>query len=540
MGNVYITGHRNPDLDSICAAYSYAVLKNKIDPENEYFSVRCGHLSNSIRAQLNAVDLSELSTGVPYMKDVYPKVKDVMNGDFYRIDADDPVYYLLKKFGQENPSARPVFENGEYLGLLNVDDIMLWFLKDNSDEVPLYDIDVDNIVKILPGSLIKRGPDIRRAVLLTGAGDIETFKSTVKENPDAVIALGFRRDHVLYAIEAQVPAIIITMQDSVLDIDLSSYNGTIYTTTLGTSETIRRLRLAVCIRDLLGKQEGLISSDTLFDVAKDMIIRDKKRGLSIGENGRWIGFVTNRCFLNKPSYNVILVDHNETDQSIRGIETATVKEIIDHHRLDALKTNLPIFIDAEPVGSTCSIIYQQYIRNSVVPDKKTAKVMLTGIISDTLILRSPTTTDIDRSSAGALAALCGIFDINGYGEKLFSCSESLENADEDAVINSDFKNYAEKGRKIGIGQCETSTLNNVSAYSDRFISSLNKIMTVNHLDWTMLMVTDVLTENSVLITSDSRFNEKLPFRMLGKNVYDMPKIVSRKKQLLAEVLSCLD
>ncbi len=540
MEKVYITGHRNPDLDSICAAYSYAVLKNRVDPDNKYIGVRCGHVSSSIKSQLEAVGLTEIEEDVPYMKDVYPKVRDVMNSDNYFIDSEEPVYYLLKKFGFENPSARPVFRNGEYIGLLNVDDIMVWFLKDNSDKVPAYDISVENIEKILPGKLVKRGSNIHGAVMLAGAGDVSHFSAIVESNPNSVIALGYRPEHVRVAVESQVPCIIITMQDSIPDVDLTGYKGTFYVTTLGTSETLRRMRLAVCVRDLMGVQDSAIPSDTLFDAAKDMIIKDKKRGLSVMEDGRWIGFVTGRCFLNKPSYNVILVDHNEMDQSIRGIETATVREILDHHRLDALKTELPIFIDAEPVGSTCTIVYRQFIRCSVIPDRKTAKVLLTGILSDTLILRSPTTTDVDRSSAGALAALCGIFDINGYGEKLFSCSESLVNVDEDAAINSDFKNYTERGFKIGIGQCETSTLAGYESYSERFISALNRIKTVNHIDWTMLMVTDVLTESSILLVSESRFNKKLPFKKLADGVYDMPKIVSRKKQLLSEVLSCLD
>ena len=227
-------------------------------------------------------------------------------------------------------------------------------------------------------------------------------------------------------------------------------------------------------------------------------------------------------------------------QSIKGIEEAQVVEIIDHHRLDALKTSLPIFIDAEPLGSTCTIVYQQFLRHNIVPDELTAKILLTGVISDTLILRSPTTTAIDKATAGALAAISGEFDIQSFGERLFSVTDSMANRDPEKAIRSDFKVYSEHGIKFGIGQCEATTLKDFPSYGDKYLATLEEVREKDGVDWAMLMVTDVLREQSLLLTTDYRLYKKLPWNEVSPKVLDMPGVLSRKKQLLPEVIHTLD
>lgn len=536
MKEVYITGHRNPDLDSICSAYAYSVLKTKTDPAHEYVPVRCGHLSDSVKDQLARVGVS----AVAYKRDVKAKVRDVMNTVYDIIEADDPVYQLVRQYDASRPSAMPVFENGSYYGLLSIDDITGWFLKDNSKENPLYNLSLANIEKVLEGHFVKKSHDLEGVQILVGAATIEDFQKAVDDSCNAVVVMGFRREHINWAIEKNVPAIILTASEGIKDVDLSSYTGSVFVTGLLTAEAIRRLRMAVRIREIVVRDTVRLDVNTLFDDAKDLLVSSKRRGLSVFEGETFCGFVTRRCFLSKPVYNVILVDHNEAGQSIRGLEEARVREIIDHHRLDALKTDLPIFIDSEPLGSTCTIVYQQFVRHSIVPDEYTAKVLLTGIISDTLILRSPTTTQIDRSSAGSLAALCGIFDIQGFGEKLFSGAQSLASRDPLAVIASDFKKYNERGLSVGVGQCEATTLKDIADYKDDYLANLEAYRVKNGLDWAMLMVTDVLREKSLLLITDFKLNRKLPYAKLYDLVYDMPGIMSRKKQLLPEIIHTMD
>ena len=537
MRDVYITGHRNPDLDSICSAYGYSVLKNMIDKDHTYHAVRCGHMSDAVKKQFALIDIE----APPYMKDVKPKVGDVMLPPTERVDASSPIYDLVQQYSDNHPSAFPVFDKGEYVGLLSVDDITSWFLKDNKEKIPVYDFSAENISKVIPGFFIKRGKETFQASILAGAAAYEDFCRFVGENCNSIVALGYRKRYIEHAMAMNVPAIIITTRTNVEeDIDFSSYEGTVYVTELGTAEVERRLRMSPAISTIMGKQGRKLQVTDLFDDAKEELSTSKLRGLSVFDGEEFVGYVTRRCFLHKPSYNVILVDHNEVGQSIKGIEEASVVEIIDHHRLDALKTSLPIFIDAEPLGSTCTIVYQQFLRHNIVPDELTAKILLTGVISDTLILRSPTTTAIDKATAGALAAISGEFDIQAFGEKLFSVTDSMANRDPEKAIRSDFKVYSEHGIKIGIGQCEATTLKDFSTYVDKYLSVLEEVREKDALDWAMLMITDVLREKSILISTDYRLYKKLPWNEICPRAMDMPGILSRKKQLLPEVIHTLD
>lgn len=431
MENIIITGHRNPDLDSVCSAYAYAVLKNQIDKDYKYIPVRAGHLSDSAKAILESLSI----TPQKYMPDVFPKVSDVMLLPKRKLEADDPLTELAKMYDDSNPSAVPVYDNGVYLGLLTIDDITLWFMNKLSEE-----------------------------------GKVST---------------------------------------------------------------------APTIRMLLREEEETLQINDFFEDAKKTLSASKKRGLPVYDGNKFKGYVTRRCFLKSPSYKVIMVDHNEARQSIKGIETATVVEIVDHHRLDASKTNLPIFIDTEPLGSTCTIVYQMYLRNNIVPDEYTAKVLLTGIISDTLILKSPTTTQIDRDAATSLANICDV-NIKDFGREMFSHVESLVTRKPGVAILADFKKYTEKGVAIGIGQCEVTTLDDFDIYKKKYLDALEEVREKEALTWATVMITDVIKEHSILLTTGFKAEKTLPYKKLEDRVYDMPNVMSRKKQLLPEMLYSLN
>ena len=427
MDKIYITGHRNPDLDSVCSAAAYAVLKNTTDPDNSYIPVRPGHLSESAKRILSSLDI----TPPPYKRDIYPKVSDVMLTHSAKVDVSGSLNDLADSYNIHNPSATPVFDGDTFAGLITVDDIASWMLLHLSEE-----------------------------------------------------------------------------------------------------DTISRIP---SIRELMRDQAEPFSTDDLFEDAKSVFYSSSKRGIAVFDDDGYAGYVTRRCFLNTPRHKVILVDHNEPGQSIRGIETASVVEIIDHHRLDAVRTDLPIFIDAEPLGSTCTIVYQLFRRSGVEPDPQTAKILLTGIIADTLILKSPTTTDTDVRAAAALSTICGV-DTEQFGLSMFSNTEGLKTRDPLTAVTSDFKTYNEKGVKVGIGQCEVTTLNDLSEYSSAYLDALEEVRVRNGLDWAVLMITNVLNEHSVLLCTDYKANKKLSYSHINALIFDMPGVLSRKKQLLPEIL----
>lgn len=431
MEQIYITGHRNPDLDSICSASAYAALKNKLDPKHQYIAVRCGHLSSNVSRILNALDLPTL----PYMSNVYPKVGDVVLHSPHHLQDTDKLSELASFYDTHSPSVIPIYQEDKFHGLLSIDDITSWVMK-----------------------------------AMSGKDKI---------------------DYIPMA------------------------------------------------KEIMGEQEDPLFATELFEDAKQRLSMSKKRGLAVYNEKGYFGYVTRRCFLKAPKYKVILVDHNESRQSVKGIEEANIVEIIDHHRIDAVKTDLPIFIDAEPLGSTCTIVYQLYQRHNIMPDALTAKTMLTGILSDTVILKSPTTTYIDQKSAQELADICRV-NLEEFGLFMFSNTEGLKSRNPKEAISSDFKTYTEKGIQLGIGQCEVTTLHDLEDYASEYLENLEQLRVKNGLDWAVLMITDILREHSVLLCTDYRLNPHLTYRQKQEQIYDMPNILSRKKQLLPELLNVID
>ncbi len=431
MSTIYITGHRNPDLDSVCSAYAYAVLKNTMDPDNTYVAVRCGHLSDNVKKIFESLGIEPPM----YKRDVFPRVEDVLLKDDSRIQATALLNELAGGYSDSHPSVIPIYDGEEFYGLLSVDDISSWAMRELSEK-----------------------------------GNISTIPM---------------------------------------------------------------------IKDIMREEENSVSSADLFEEAKARLSSSKKRGLAVFDENGYVGYVTRRCFLKAPRHSVILMDHNEPRQSIMGIDTANIVEIIDHHRLDAVKTDLPIYIDAEPLGSTCTIVYRQFQNHGVTLDPKTVKVLLAGVVADTLILRSPTTTAIDIKVANDLARMAGV-DLQEFGRSMFSNMEGLKKRNPQEAITGDFKTYNEKGVKIGISQCEVTTLDDLADYRDIYINELEAVRKTNGLDWAVLMITDVLKEHSILICTEFSANKNLQYApILSNTIFDMPGVMSRKKQLLPEVLSAI-
>ena len=542
MSKIYITGHKNPDMDSIAAAYSYSVLKNKIDPDNQYIPVALGAMNSISRSLFERLGIKSLDI----LKDTFSKVKDVCKRPTLILEPEDPIYELVNMYNQTNPSVVPIMKDGIYKGLLSVDDINKYFLRENYDSRPVYSLDINNIRRVVKGFMIKRGSvDDFVAPIMVGAMRFSVFKKRLKDCKEKpLLVVGCRNDHIAEAIKEQIPGLILTgvEEDSLDEIDFSGFNGFVYASHEDTAETIRLLRLSVKVETLLiPSKEITITQDMLFDSAKGILADSNKRGLPVfdKENGSFMGFITRRCFLERPRTKLILVDHNEASQSVKGIEDAEIVEIIDHHRLDAVKTTNPISITAMPVGSTCTIVFEQFNRYDQEIDPLTAKVLLAGIASDTVMLKSPTTTSLDRNAVKTLCAIASV-DFEAFGKELFSKGSSLSSVDAKSAISSDFKVYTERGVKFGIGQIEVTTLDDIDEVSDNYLAELEKKKEGDSLDWAMLLVTNVLTSTSVLLCTNYKNNYRFEYEELKSQIFSLPGVLSRKKQLLPEVIRVLE
>lgn len=542
MSKIYITGHKNPDMDSIAAAYSYSVLKNKIDPDNQYIPVALGAMNSISRSLFERLGIKSLDI----LKDTFSKVKDVCKRPTLILEPEDPIYELVNMYNQTNPSVVPIMKDGIYKGLLSVDDINKYFLRENYDSRPVYSLDINNIRRVVKGFMIKRGSvDDFVAPIMVGAMRFSVFKKRLKDCKEKpLLVVGCRNDHIAEAIKEQIPGLILTgvEEDSLDEIDFFGFNGFVYASHEDTAETIRLLRLSVKVETLLiPSKEITITQDMLFDSAKGILADSNKRGLPVfdKENGSFMGFITRRCFLERPRTKLILVDHNEASQSVKGIEDAEIVEIIDHHRLDAVKTTNPISITAMPVGSTCTIVFEQFNRYDQEIDPLTAKVLLAGIASDTVMLKSPTTTSLDRNAVKTLCAIASV-DFEAFGKELFSRGSSLSSVDAKSAISSDFKVYTERGVKFGIGQIEVTTLDDIDEVSDNYLAELEKKKEGDSLDWAMLLVTNVLTSTSILLCTNYKNNYRFEYEELKSQIFSLPGVLSRKKQLLPEIIRVLE
>ena len=541
MAKIYVLGHRNPDMDSICSAWAYARLKNMIDSENEYVPVRLGNVNDNVKYLF-----SRAGAEIPQLlKDVKAKSRDIVKTPTFTVTGEDPVYELISLLNTYHPSVVPVIDDGEYKALVSVDDINRFFLMENHKGRPFYTISQKNIPRIIEGHFLRRGPeDTFDAQIVVGAMDYEVFCDRVSscEKPPLLV-VGNRKRHIAYAIEHKLAGIILTGITDIesVECDFSTYEGMVYLSEEDTAETLRLLRLSTPINQVIAvKDAPRVEMDSLYDEVKAILTDGENRGVSVFEDGKWKGFITRRCFLNRPRAKIIMMDHNEAEQSVIGIEEADIVEIVDHHRLAAPKMNNPIFICSEPVGSTCTIVYEQYVKWQVPLDALTATILLGGLVADTVMLKSPTTTDYDRFVAQELGKSAKIDDFDEFCHSLFSSSSSIKDKDPMSLISSDFKKYREHGVHFGIGQVEVGSLEEIKELKDTYLEKLREFRDREALSIAMLLVTDVFKEESVLLTTNFDKEYKIPYEKMGKGMYYLPGVLSRKKQLLPETLKVLE
>ena len=542
MSEVIVIGHRNPDTDSACSAWTYARLKNTIDPGTCYQAAVCGPLGNQAKFVFSNAGLEPPK----YVKDIMPRVVDVAETDGLRLDANDPLLMAFEDLEASKNSVVPVFAGQDQLaGMISIHEMTSYFVEGNLKSRPSFTFRADNIQKLIPGRFIQYGQQEEfSAPFMIGAMNLENFARRLEllEETKPIVVIGNRPELIGHAVKHQVPAIVLTgfEANEVPSADFSNFDGLVFVSEYDTAETIRLLRLSVPVKQIMDAKPLCLEHDALFDAAKKTLVSSEYRGLPVLRNGSFVGCVTRSSFIEKPRRKMIMLDHNELGQAIPGAEDAEVCEILDHHRMGAEKTSKPIYIYSKPIGSTCSIVYIHYRMAGVKPDKSEALVMLSGLLSDTMLLRSPTTTPEDCVYAAELAELAGV-DMQEYGTKLLSQTTCLKSADPLKIVKADFKEYAEGDLSVGVGQVEVSTLDDLGEVKANILEALDTARKERNLSWGLLLVTDIIKEHSVLLCTALPTAEKeLAYPRLEDSMFDLPGVLSRKKQLLPEILRILD
>lgn len=542
MNEIYVTGHKNPDMDAICSSYCYANLKNQIDHENTYIPIRCGSLNSQTQFVFEHLKLMPPM----FKKDILPRVSDVTRRNIITLSMKDSIHYAIEQLDKHTLSFIPVLDDQSNLcGTLSIHEISTFLIAANMGTRPSYTIEAAALQQRLPGRLYQKGDTAHfSGPIMIGAMPFEVSVKRIEalKPQKPILIVGNRKDLIQHAIIQQFPGIILTGIETgtSVDIDFSSYKGIVYLSDVDTAETVRLLRLCSPVEDIMNRDYLQVQSDDDYDSTKRTLVGSDQRGLPVFTGNRFEGIVTRRCFIERPCKRLILTDHNETDQSIDGANQAEIVEIIDHHRLGAGKTKKPIYVHASPVGSTCTLVWQHYHAFGITPSRDIATLLLSGILSDTVILKSPTTTAEDRAAAKQIAQLAGL-NIDTWGKEIFAQNEALTTMAPEQIINGDFKVYEQQDIAVGIGQVEVQTFGELPEIQSALLEALENKKNDQKLDWTMLLVTNVLKQDSeLLVTAFPRGEKHLFYTKIEDGLYSLPGVLSRKKQLLPEIFRIID
>ena len=541
--HINIIGHQNPDTDSICSALAYAWLKNGGSFTGLYEARRAGHVNRETKYALQhfGVDAPRLCTDIsPQIKDIDIRTQPGIQGEM----SVRAAWNLMREV--EIDTLCITDESNELQGLITIKDIA-------DANMELLDTDVlaeantplTNLLETLDAELLVGDKDAR---ITKGNICIGTSPEIMEElvKPGDLVLVSNRYETQMCAIDCGAAALIVCCGSAVprTIVARAKEKGCyILTTPYDTYAASRLVTTAAPVRHFMRTNRLLkFSVNTPVEDAQKVMASVRHRYFPIlDENGKYCGVISRRNLLNVHRKQVILVDHNERAQAVDGLEQAEILEIIDHHRIGSLETIGPVYFRNVPVGCTATILYQMYKEQGVTPTKQVAGLLLSAILSDTLMFRSPTSTLLDETTAKALAELAGE-DIPAYAEQMFEAGADLTGRDAEDVFRSDFKAFSRGDVKFGVGQSIYMTDNSRAAAEALVRPFLPEASRREGLPLIFYMFTDMKTQSTdlMLFGFDAEEIVRDAFHVEVKDgMAVLPGVVSRKKQLIPPLLAAL-
>ncbi|WP_062328143.1 putative manganese-dependent inorganic diphosphatase [Treponema endosymbiont of Eucomonympha sp.] len=534
---VYIMGHRNPDTDSVVAAAAYARLKRCMG-KPEYAAVRGGKL-----APQTEYIFERFKVPVPqYIPDMIPKVAYYMNAGAQPVSGGASLWNAVAQMAASNAKALPVVNaDGTYSSLLNYNAFAQNMLKVLNPETPtLFSASVRLLRETLSAQQVLAfgEEELFKCVVIVAAASFETFKATLAlHTPEnAVVITADRGDVQEYSIQRGVRALVLSV-------------GTPMEKPLREKAALRRVSVLIspypsAETAMLAMHSAPVSTmadseikpahvwDTIRSV-RPLLQESASRTLPVvDDKNQLVGTISESNLLRDPHVEIILVDHNEITQALEGIENYRIREIIDHHRLGNLNTKEPISFINRPVGATCTIIVSLYRQNRVPIPKEIASILLAGILADTLLLQSSTTTAEDRDTAEYLSNITDL-DVQEFGREIIAAANRIGDRSAGEVIKQDMKEYDEAGVTFTVSQIEVDTPAEILSRKKEFLDELEIERRTRDALFSAIMVTDITKLTStLLIAGKPAFLESLGFPRQGEGVYFLNDILSRKKQLV--------
>lgn len=547
-----VLGHRNPDTDSICSAICYANLKHRLTG-NTYEPRRAGNVNPETRFVLDYFQVE----APRLIENVRAQVKDIEIRKTAGVNRGISLKNAWSLMRKEKIVTLPcVREDGVLEGLISIGDITKSYMNlYDSSIISKANTKYANILDTLEGSIVVGDAEkyFSEGKVLIAAANPDLMESYIEKN-DLVI-LGNRYESQLCAIEMEAGCIIVCEGAAVSRTirKLAQERGcTVITTPYDTYTTARLINQAMPISYFMSQNNLITFSDEDYlDDIRDTMASLRYRDFPIlNGDGKYVGMISRRNLLGAKGKQIILVDHNEKSQAVKGVETADILEIIDHHRLGTVETMSPVFFRNQPLGCTATIIYQMYQENKIDIDRTTAGLLCSAIISDTLLFRSPTCTPVDQTVAEDLAELAGI-DLEEYAKKMFSAASDLKGKSDEDIFYQDFKRFSVGKSVFGIGQITSMDSDELEDLKDRMKEYTEKARKQLKIDMMYFMLTNILTETTDLIcmgpgadqliyNAFHREDEEVqPYSEVETGIINLPGVVSRKKQLAPQIMMAL-
>ena len=540
MPHVYVTGHKNPDTDTIASAIGYAEFKNLVDPENEYAPARLGDVNPQTAWAL------EKSGAEPpkRIRHIMLRVKDVMARDVAVAHRNDPLRNVGLTMAQRNISQLPVVDDdGSLVGIITERNLARMYVRESHGASSFKDspVSVGAMLKVLAGELLVGEDRESEGQLWVISMGVDSMGKSMKQGD--VVIVGDRPEAQRRAIELGAEVLVISNgsrpEEEVLKM-AGEHGTTVVLSPLDSYVTSRLIQLSVPCWEVMSENPLTVHPDDLITEITEQVMEVHYRAaIAVDGNRVPIGVVTRTNLLNPKPRRVLLVDHAEVGQSVKGVERAEVVEILDHHHVGDIETSSPIPATFDPVGSTATLVIERFKGAGLRPKESTAKMLLAAILSDTVILNSPTTTDRDREVVKVLEELLDL-DAEAFGREMFEASSDVSELSGEQIVNRDAKEYGtSSGERVSVSQIETVGPGLLER-KEELVAALEDLREENEYVFSALMVTDITQGGTQLLCVGDCSSVHLAFDAQPKNgAIELPGVMSRKKQVAPALLAIL-
>lgn len=545
--SVFVFGHRNPDTDAICSAIAYAdYLRRTNHPDA--IAACCG-------APNKRTEYALKRAGLPLPKiimDVRPEIDEICRRDPVTALENEVFFEVFERMEREGVGTLPVLsEAGDFVGLLNLLDLLKIVFEGDTDPIRSRQVcsSLSKVCQVVSGTYQHAvNPELESNMIVTvGAMSAGGFTDRLKQFPAErlLVVSGDRPTIQLPALEMGVRALVVSggfqLSPGLLQLAKAN-NVTVINSPYDTATTTMRIKSARSINQAIERECVTLSDKQAIADVRKLVERLSQRLFPVlDDSGNLLGVISKSGLVNPPKPKIVLVDHNELGQAVQGAEDAEIIEVLDHHRLGGgLKSTEPIRFINEPVGSTCTLVARQFRGAGLKPTAGVALCMASGIISDTLFLRSPTTTDVDRNILEWLQEHIEL-DLKEYAKEFFEIGSALRSSTGAEVVTEDCKEFMENDVRFSISQIEEIGFELFWSRKDELKSALDDMCRQRGLEFSALLITDIVSNGSLLLMSRELDSwEEINYPRIEKHLYQLDGVVSRKKQLLPLIAQLIE